>query len=120
MECGPTIEDGYQAAKKLLEMPSRPTAIIAINDLLAMGALRAAGDLELHVPNDLSLVGYDNIQMSNYLVPRLTTVSKDAHKLGMQAFELLLARMQNPDLSPQKIHGLAKLIIRESTGPTPF
>lgn len=120
MECGPTIEDGYQAAKKLLEIPSRPTAIIAINDLLAMGALRAAGDLGLHVPNDLSLVGYDNILMSNYLVPRLTTVTKDAHKLGMQAFELLLARMQNPDLSPQKIHGSAKLIIRESTGPAPF
>src|SRR5215510_1246730 len=85
MECGPTIEDGYQAAKRLLEIPSRPTAVIAINDLLAMGALRAAGDLKLHVPNDLSLVGYDNIPMSSYLVPRLTTVTKDAHKLGMQA-----------------------------------
>ncbi|RPJ27633.1 MAG: LacI family transcriptional regulator [Chloroflexi bacterium] len=120
MECGPTIEDGYQAATKLLELTSRPTAILAVNDLLAMGALRAAADLGMHVPNDLSLVGYDDIPMANYLVPRLTTVTKDAHTLGTQAFELLLARMQNPDLPRQQIHGPAKLIIRESTGPAPF
>ena len=120
VECGPTIEDGYQAARKLLEHTSRPTAIIAINDLLAMGALRAAGDLGLHVPNDLSLVGYDDIPMANYLIPRLTTVTKDARTLGTKAFELLLTRMQNPDLPRQLIQGAAKLVIRESTGPAPY
>lgn len=119
-ECGPTIEDGYQAAIKLLELTSRPTAIIAINDVLAMGALRAAWDLELRVPNDLSLVGYDNIPMANYLVPRLTTVTKDAHMLGKKAFEMLLMRMQNPELPRQKFHSPARLIIRESTGPAPL
>jgi LacI family transcriptional regulator len=120
VRCGPTIEDGYQAAKKLLEFPSRPTAIIAINDLLTLGAFRAAADLGLRVPEDLSLVGYDDIPMANYLVPRLTTVSKDATTAGRKAFELLEARMQNPDLPRQVIHGPAKLIIRESTGPAPF
>jgi LacI family transcriptional regulator len=119
-ECGPTIEDGYQAASKLLELTTRPTAIIAINDLLAMGALRAASDMNLHVPNDLSVVGYDNIPMANYLVPRLTTVSKDAHTLGIQAFEMLLARMQNPELPRQLIQGRAKVVIRESTGKAPL
>ncbi|HSL46971.1 MAG TPA: LacI family DNA-binding transcriptional regulator [Anaerolineales bacterium] len=118
-ECGPTIEDGYQAARKLLELMPRPTAIIAINDLLIMGALRAAADLGLHVPNDLSLVGYDDIPMANYLVPRLTTVTKDAHALGTKAFEALMARMQNPDLPRQRIHAPAKFIIRESTGRAP-
>jgi len=120
VECGPTIEDGYQAAKKLLEHATRPTAIIAVNDLLAIGALRAAVDAGLQIPGDLSLVGYDDIPMANYLVPRLTTVTKDAHTLGKQAFELLLARMQNPELPRQVVHGLAKVIIRESTGPAPF
>jgi DNA-binding LacI/PurR family transcriptional regulator len=72
------------------------------------------------VPNDLSLVGYDDIPMSIYLVPRLTTVTKNVHELGRKAFEVLLERMQNPDLPLQKIHGPAKLIIRESTGPAPF
>jgi LacI family transcriptional regulator len=118
-QCGPTIEDGYQATKKLLELKVRPTAIITVNDLLAMGALRAAADLKLHVPNDLSLVGYDNIPMADYLVPRLTTVTKDAYTLGIQAFQMLLARMQNPDLPRQLIQHRPRLIIRESTGPAP-
>jgi LacI family transcriptional regulator len=120
VECGPTIEDGYQAARKLLERASRPTAIIAINDVLAIGALRAAADLEIRVPNDLSVVGYDDIPMANYLFPRLTTVTKDAYTLGIQAFEILLARMRNPDIPRQLIHGRTKLVIRESTGKTPF
>ena len=119
-ECGPTIEDGYQATKKLLELKARPTAIITINDLLAIGALRAALDLKLHVPNDLSLVGYDNIPMANYLIPRLTTVTKDAYTLGTQAFEMLLARMQNPNLPRQLIQHPPRLVIRESTGQAPF
>ncbi len=118
-QCGTTIEDGYQAARILLQLTLSPTAIIAINDLLAIGALRAVSDLGLSVPNDISLVGFDDISMSNFLVPRLTTVSKDAYNLGKQAFELLLARMQNPNLPRQVKHGTAKLIIRESTGPAP-
>jgi LacI family transcriptional regulator, galactose operon repressor len=120
VECGPTIEDGYQAAKKLLALPSRPTAIIAINDLLSIGAVRAAADAGLRVPNDLSLVGYDDIPMAKYLVPRLTTVTKDAHASGKKAFEILMRRMQNSDLPRQKVHTPARLIIRESTGPAPF
>ena len=120
VECGPTIEDGYQAAKKLLALPSRPTAIIAINDLLSIGAVRAAADAGLRVPNDLSLVGYDDIPMAKYLVPRLTTVTKDAYASGKKAFEILMRRMQNSDLPRQKIHTPARLVIRESTGPAPF
>jgi LacI family transcriptional regulator len=119
-ECGPSIEDGYQASLKVLKPKSRPTALITINDLLAMSALRAAADLGLRIPDDLSLVGYDNIPMSNYLVPRLTTVTKDAPALGRKAFEVLLARIQNPDLPLQKVHSPARLILRESTGPTPI
>ena len=120
VECGPTIEDGYQAAAKLLQLPSRPTAIIAINDLLAFGAVRAAIDLGLKVPDDLSVVGYDDITMSNYMAPRLTTVTKDALKLGRKAFSILLTRIKNPDIPRQKYFLPAKLIIRESTGTAPF
>jgi LacI family transcriptional regulator len=118
-ECGPTIEDGYQAALKLLKLASRPTALITINDLLAISAVRAAADRGLRVPDDLSLVGYDNIPMANYLVPRLTTVTKDAPALGRKAFEVLLARIQNPGLPRQKVHNPARLILRESTGRAP-
>jgi len=120
VECGPTIEDGYQAVLQLLKLPSRPTALIAINDLLAIGALRAARDLSLHVPTDLSLASYDDILMAKYLVPRLTTVSKDAVRLGREAVQLLMARIQEPNRSYQRINIPARLIIRESTGPAPY
>lgn len=119
MECGPSIEDGYQASLKLLQLVSRPTTLIAINDLLAIGVMRAAADLKLRVPDDLSVVSYDNIPIANYLVPRLTTVTKEARALGRKAFELLLVRIQNPDLPRQQVHSPARLIIRESTGPAP-
>ncbi len=116
-ECGPTIEDGFQAALKLLKLPARPSALISINDLLAFGILRAAGDLNLSVPRDLSVVGYDDIPMAKYMVPRLTTVSKDALHAGQEAFKLLLARIHNSGLPRQKKVSRARIIIRESTGP---
>jgi len=119
VECGPTIEDGYQASLKLLGLASRPTAIISVNDLLAIGALRAAVDSGLQVPKDISFVSYDDIPMANYLVPRLTTVTKDALTLGRKAFEILLARIQDPNLPRQLIQSPARFIIRESTGPAP-
>jgi LacI family transcriptional regulator len=118
--CGPTIEDGYQATLRLLELPQRPTAIIAINDLLAIGALRAISDFGLQVPADLSLLGYDDIRMAQYLVPRLTTASKDIQSMGRKAVTLLLERIQEPDRPYQLEQLPARLIIRESTGPSPY
>jgi LacI family transcriptional regulator len=118
--CGPTIEDGYQAALQLLKLPERPTALIAINDLLAIGALRAAADLGLHIPTDLSLVGFDGIHMSEYLAPRLTTVRKDSIGVGREAVKQLLARISEPDLPRQKASVPPQFVIRESTGPAPF
>jgi len=92
---------------------------MVINDLLVMSALRAAADLGLRVPEDLSLVSFDDISMANYLVPRLTTVTKNARAAGTKAFELLLARIQNPDLPRQLAYIKPRLILRESTGPAP-
>jgi LacI family transcriptional regulator len=119
VECGPTIEDSYQAARQLLELPSRPTALLAINDFLAVGALRAIRDLNLNVPQDVSLVGYDDVPLSKYLVPRLSTASKNGEKMGREAMRLLLARLQDPDRPRQEIRLPARLILRESTGPAP-
>jgi LacI family transcriptional regulator len=119
-ECGPAIEDGYKASLKLLQLATRPSALIVINDLLAMSALRAAADLGLHVPKDLSVVGFDDISMANFLVPRLTTVTKNARAAGTKAFEVLLARIQNPDLPRQQAYIKPRLVLRESTGPAPF
>ena len=117
--CSATIEDSYQAALKLLKLPVRPTALLVINDLLAIGALRAASDLGLRVPADLSLVGYDDIPLSSYLAPRLTTSSKDMVRVGREAVRLLLARIRDPDRPHQRVDIQARFIIRESTGPAP-
>lgn len=114
--CGPSIEDGYNAAMRLLNRAPRPTAIIAINDLLALGVLRAANDMGLDVPRDLSVVGYDDSFMANYLCPRLTTVHTQAEAIGQGAVKLLLGRLQNPELPPQSVELPTRLIIRESTG----
>ena len=119
VECGPSIEESYHATRQLLELPSRPTALLAINDLLAIGALRAIKDLDLNVPRDVSLVGYDDIPVAKYLVPRLSTASKDGEKMGREAVRLLLARLQDPDRPYQEIRLPARLILRESTGPAP-
>jgi LacI family transcriptional regulator len=118
--CGPTIEDGYQAARQLLKLADRPTALIAINDLLAIGALRAAADLGLNIPKDLSLVGFDGIHLGDYMLPRLTTVAKDSISVGREAVKQLLARINQPDLPYQKISIPTRLTIRESAGPAPF
>lgn len=115
--CGPTIADGYQAAMQLLQLQERPTALIAINDLLAMGAMRAAWDLGLKIPADLSLVGFDDIHMARYLVPPLTTVAKDTVEGGREAVRQLLARIADPDLPRQTARIPSRVLIRESTGP---
>ena len=119
VRCGPTIDDGYGAALHLLRLPARPTAVVVINDLLAIGALRAAADLQVRIPEQLSIVSYDDIPMANHTVPRLTTVSKDPVAFGRRAVQLLLARMQDPERPTQKISMPVRFIIRETTGPVP-
>ena len=119
LTCGMGIEDGYQAALQLLRLPARPTALLVINDLLAIGALRAASDLRLRVPADLSVVGYDDIPLASYLTPRLTSSSKDMVRVGQAAVKILMARIQNPDLPHQRVEIQARFIGRESTGPAP-
>ena len=119
IQCGPTQEDGYTAAVQLLRQRARPTALIAINDFLAMSVLRAAADLGVRVPADVSVCGYDDIPFSRYVVPRLTTVRRETEEGGALAFRLLRERM-NGKTGPIRVESIpASLQIRESTGPAP-
>jgi LacI family transcriptional regulator len=117
--CGFGIEDGYQAAYKILSKKSRPTALIVINDLLAIGAIRAANDLGLQVPRDVSIASFDDLPISSYVVPRLTTVRRDNKAIGQALTQLLLERLKNPKRPPQRLELPTQLLIRESTGPAP-
>lgn len=120
IHCGTTMEDSYVATRALLALPAPPTAIIAINDILAMGALRAISDAGLSVPGDISLAGFDDIPETRFLVPRLTTASKEAVRLGREAVRLALRRLQDPDLPRQSVEVPSQFIIRESTGVAPL
>lgn len=117
--CGETIEDGYQAARALLSRLDRPTAVLVINDLLGMGTLRAAVDLGLSVPKDVSIASFDDIAFVSYTIPRLTTVTTQPEQNGRDAVKLLLRRLNDPDRPCEVITAKSRVIIRESTGPAP-
>ena len=115
--CGESLEEAYQTAYTLLSRADRPSALLVINDLLAIAAIRAAGDLGLRIPDDLSVASFDDIPLSSYTMPRLTTVSGRAVESGREAVRLLLKRFAEPDLPQQVTTAEVELIVRESTGP---
>ncbi|MCL4247972.1 MAG: LacI family transcriptional regulator [Anaerolineae bacterium] len=118
-QCGPLLDDGYQAAHDLLNRPDRPTALLAINDLLAMATIRAANDLGLRLPDDVSVASFDDIPFAGFTVPRLTSVSGHPEQNGRDAVRLLLKRLNDPDRPHEVITSGWQLNIRESTGPAP-
>ena len=112
-----TESSGYEAARELLSRTPRPTAVFAANDCMAVGALSALREVGLRVPQDIAVVGFDDIASSSYLSPRLTTVRVEAERLGERAVQLLLASMQNPANGPPRHEILpATLVVRESSG----
>ena len=110
---------GEVGALELLQRSNRPTAIITINDLLGIAAIRAATDLGMRVPEDISIAGFDDIPFSNFSVPRLTTVSGIPEQNGREAVRLLLKRLAEPDRPQESIVSSWQLNIRESTGLAP-
>ncbi|MGV8920723.1 MAG: LacI family DNA-binding transcriptional regulator [Pseudomonas sp.] len=112
-----TSPGGYQAAVGLLD-GTPPTAIFAGNDMIGIGVLRAAAERNIRVPSDLSVVGFDDIQMSRYVYPALTTVGQSILQLGEMAAEVLLRRIAAPAASAVEHRIVApKIILRESTAP---
>jgi LacI family transcriptional regulator len=117
--CGDTLEDGYQAAYRLLNRADRPTALLVINDLLGSAAIRAAADLGLNIPGDVSIASFDDVPFASYTVPRLTTISGQTEQSGRDAVRLLLKRINDPERPREIVTSQTKLIVRESTGPVP-
>jgi LacI family transcriptional regulator len=113
---GPSVPgEGYVNAKKLLSA-GQFTALFAFNDISAIGAIRAFRDAGLRVPEDVSVVGFDDIQAAAYLTPGLTTVRQPLQQMGEMAASQLLQRIANPGKKvPQRILLAPELIVREST-----
>jgi len=108
-------QSGYEAMQALLALPERPTAVFACNDLMAIGALCAIREAGLGVPEDLSLVGFDDIALASFTNPRLTTIIQPKQEMGRLAAELLIDRIHNRKWPPERRLLPTHLVIREST-----
>jgi LacI family transcriptional regulator len=112
-----TTGTGMICAQKLLNLPDPPTAIFAANDQSAIGVIKAAQEAGLRVPDDLSLVGFDNIPEAVYVNPGLTTVEQSIDKMGYVATEMLVSLIQGESLDSNLYEMRTHLIIRDSCRP---
>lgn len=106
---------GYQATAAVLAQ--HPTAVFAINDETALGLMRGLHEQGVRVPDDISVLGYDDIDLDEYVVPKLTTIHQPVVTMGQQATELLINRVQNQRQPAQMVDLPVVLKQRESTGP---
>lgn len=119
VDAGMTEESGYAATLRVLRMRTAPTALIAYNDLLALGALAAAADLGLSVPGDVSLVGYDDTYLAGIRRVSLTTIQNGSFQIGRKAAEFLLQRIDGYT-GPGRLHEVPTVLeVRQTTGPAP-
>ncbi len=107
---------GYAAMQQLLQQQPRPEAVFAANDQMAIGALAAIHESGLHVPADIALVGFDDIEPARYLQPSLTTVHQDMEGQGQLAVQMLLARVQGSKAPAETRVIPTELVIRRSCG----
>jgi LacI family transcriptional regulator len=112
-----SIQQSYNQFKNLMDLPEPPSAVFTYSDLLAIGAIRAATDLRLSIPSDVSIIGYDDIELASFCVPRLTTIYQDKKQIGELAVQLILNRLHDPWRPREEIVLHTHLVIRESTGP---
>jgi LacI family transcriptional regulator len=108
---------GYEHGMELLGRPDRPTAVFAGSDIQAMGVLRAAWKLGLRVPDDVSVVGYDNLPQSLWSGPSLTTVDQQLQQMAGLATRMLIDLARGVDLATTRVDMASELIVRESTAP---
>jgi LacI family transcriptional regulator len=108
-------QSGYDCMMELLDNPLRPTAVFAMNDIMAAGAMDAILDKGLSIPGDISIVGFDNRNMSLYLRPRLTTVNIDLKEIGLKSAQIAIDLLRNPDSCAEQMITLpCELVIRNS------
>ncbi len=110
----PGFAGGFESMNALLELPVPPQAIFAGNDAMAVGAYQAIFQKGMKVPDDISIVGYDDIDLSSYMIPPLTTIHQPKDELGQQAVSQLIYRMDNPEAETGVLVLTPELIERQS------
>ena len=115
-----SLESGRDAAARILDMTDRPTAVFCSADMVAFGLISGLQQGGLRVPEDISVVGFDDIEMSGFYVPALTTIRQDRHKLGLRAAEVLLEKLTSKNGNSKSEAPLpVELVVRDSTAPPP-
>jgi LacI family transcriptional regulator len=110
-------QSGYSGAQRLLSLPNRPTAIFASNDLSAFGVLDAIHEAGLHIPGDISVIGFDDIPLASLAYPKLTTVRQPLVQIGQVAVRLLIEKLENPEKEARRVTLATELIVRDSCSP---
>lgn len=113
------ITGGMTAMTELLSLKDRPTAVLAANDLTAIGGMRAAMKMGFSIPEDLSIIGFDDIELSDIVHPPLTTLRLSRHELATVFFAALERLKSNPHSKGEQYSVKTSLVVRESTGPAP-
>ena len=117
VECDYGYGAGELAARLLLQLPQRPTAVVAHNDLMAIGAMKAFTAAGLRVPADISVVGFDDITAASYVQPPLTTIAFPKRQMGKEAIEMLLRLLRSDaPMKPEVVKLSVALVVRNSTG----
>jgi DNA-binding LacI/PurR family transcriptional regulator len=111
------IDGGQSAMERLLALPHRPTAVLTSNDLTAMGVLRAIYKAKLRVPEDISVIGFDDIELSEFTHPALTTVRLSRKEVAEKAFEALATLISGKSEKGRQYDIETHLVVRDSTGP---
>jgi LacI family transcriptional regulator len=113
---GFTSQGGYEAMHAMLRIQPAPTAVFVCNDLMAIGAMRAAHENDVRVPDALSIVGFDDIELSSFASPPLTTVAQPKQRMGALAVDMLLERIEGRRHDARKVVLQPELRVRASTG----
>jgi LacI family transcriptional regulator len=114
-----TLEGGRQATRALLATGFMPTALICVNDVMAVGALRELRERGIRVPQDMSVTGFDNVRLSEFCFPALTTVHIPRDRIGHIICKRLMPDPDRPDAGEQEIVIDPEFVLRDSTGPAP-
>ena len=118
VDCGPSVVEAREVAHKILDHQDRPTAVVALNDLTAIGVMRAAKDLGLRVPEDVSVVGIDGIPLGEQLQISLSTVAQPHLEMASKAVEFLIERIEgDTNKGPRQAEFSTQFLHRESVGP---
>ncbi|EMK6990454.1 substrate-binding domain-containing protein, partial [Vibrio alginolyticus] len=105
-------EGGYQAFKKMAQRGALPSSIFVSNDMMAMGVINAANELGIKVPDDLSIIGYDDIHIAKFMSPSLTTIHQPKYRLGQAAVETLVRRLDDKSNDAQVVQLEPTLVVR--------